>query len=338
MSRQIDNNLFINFSFWPRFYQQLSRGIASYEALGNYIIEQIKIAKSFRKVEPVRELAVVLINIPIKEYKLIGQYYIIWCDCRESKFNYDALESIIDETDTYKFKALSTRGTFEWYKGNNEAAFYFYKEAFGTCYTASEYIDLSRCVAVLKAQEGFHKHAVKDLDNLLPVLRHAEPIVYHEFLNSYATELAEVGRIKEATGAIQIVLASPFVVAYPEWRETGEDIARRGYRASRWIMGFRKINPDNVADLADVRATRPSQPQIAEGRASVSSLAERVEQREEMAKKNKPQENSLEDEDEYERERGKLHRIVADPRTTGNQLKELLRYWEQLKSKQTEQK
>ena len=32
------------------------------------------------RVEQVKELAQVLINIPIKEYQLIAQYYLVWCN------------------------------------------------------------------------------------------------------------------------------------------------------------------------------------------------------------------------------------------------------------------
>ena len=44
------------------------------------------------------------------------------------------------------------------------------------------------------------------------------------------------------------------------------------------------------------------------------------------------------DDNVYLEERARLHRIVADPDTTGEQLKELLRHYEQIKNKQTEQK
>jgi hypothetical protein len=64
--------------------------------------------------------------------------------------------------------------------------------------TISEYIDLSKALAVLKAQDGYHERAIADMENLIPLIRHAEPLVYYELLNSYAVELAEVGRKSEA--------------------------------------------------------------------------------------------------------------------------------------------
>jgi hypothetical protein len=217
----------------PRLYQRLIAGVASHKLLGDCIIEQIKAAQAFRQVEHVKELARVLINIPIREYNLIAQYYLVWCNCRELKYDNEALEKIIDQTKTYKVKALSSRGTFEWYKGNNENALYFYNEALRASPKISEYIEISKSIAVLKGQEGFHKKALDDLENLLPMIRYAKPYVYFDIMNSYAVELAEVGRIEEAAHASSIALASPFAPAYPEWRETHDGITLETCRASR---------------------------------------------------------------------------------------------------------
>src|SRR6185295_20245959 len=86
MSKETDKSLFILPSM-PRFYQQILSGVASYEALGKRIIKWVEDACAFRQVERVRELSTILVNFPIKEYRLIGQYYLVWCDGRESKYN-----------------------------------------------------------------------------------------------------------------------------------------------------------------------------------------------------------------------------------------------------------
>jgi tetratricopeptide (TPR) repeat protein len=246
MSKQIERNRFILSSI-PRLYQQFSIGLANYQVLGNHILEQIKTAKAFRQVNRVQQLAKALDNIPIKEYELIGQYYHIWCQCRELKFDNDALESIIGQTKTYKVKALSSRGTFEWYRGNNETALQFYKEALSLSPTASEYIELSKAVAVLKSQEGFHRSALKDLENIIPIIRYAEPIVYYEFLNSYAVILGETGHLQEAHRISDLTLASPFALAYPEWTGTRDELnARGGYSASRSTVANKFVGPKRL--------------------------------------------------------------------------------------------
>ena len=226
----------------PRLYQQIVSGVASYEALGKRIIKRIELAHAFRQVEQVRELARILINIPIKEYQLIAQYYLVWCKCREYEYPVATLESIIEQTQTYKTKALFSRAAIEGF-GNITEASYFYMEALKTSPTISEYVDLIRGIAALKSAEGFHKSALKDLENLEPLIRHVEPRLYYDFLNSYAFELNEAGRKYEARNISRIVISSPFAFAYPEWQETANDLKEpnRSFVAFRYVS--RKTRP-----------------------------------------------------------------------------------------------
>jgi hypothetical protein len=90
--------------------------------------------------------------------------------------------------------------------------------------------------AVINSEDGNHRGALALLENLFPfahATRSSQPHVYYDYMNSLAVELCEVGRLEEAKNVSQIVLASPFAHAYPEWRETREDIELRGYRRSR---------------------------------------------------------------------------------------------------------
>jgi hypothetical protein len=111
------------------------------------------------------------------------------------------------------------------YQGNLDASLYFYKEALKASPTISEYANLSRAIAVVKAEAGYHKLAVKDLEQLVPILRHTEPAACFDILNSYAVELGEVGRRDEARNVIKLALASPYARAYPEWQQTGKDLS-----------------------------------------------------------------------------------------------------------------
>jgi len=207
----------------PRLYQQILSGVASYEALGKRILTQIKAAQAFRQTEQVRELAGILINIPIKEYQLIAQYYLAWCKCRDLEYHTDILEKIIEQTQIYKAKALVSRAAFEVYRGNTEQAFYFYNEALKTNPTISDYIKASTGIATLKSLEGFNRSALADLEKLIPLLRHADPLNYFEVINSYAMELIQNNRVSEAQEASLIAVTSPFGPFYPEWQETLSD-------------------------------------------------------------------------------------------------------------------
>ena len=176
MSKRTANDLFI-VSSMPRLYQHLLSGIAGYKALGNRIVKQIKAAYAFRQSDTVKELSRILINIPIKEYQLIGQYYLVWCKCRVSQYNSEVLERIIDQTRTFKSKALISRAAFEGYQMNTERELYFYTEALKSRPTVSEHIDILKSIAVIKAKEGFHQSALRELENLIPMVRYAEPLV-----------------------------------------------------------------------------------------------------------------------------------------------------------------
>ena len=115
-------------------------------------------------------------------------------------------------------------------KQDSQAEFYWLKESLKVCPLIEGY----RGIAILKARTGFHASALKDLGNLIPLIRHAEPLECYDFLNSYAVELAESGRIQEARNISKIVINSPFAFAYPEWQGTANDL--RG--SSRSFVAF----------------------------------------------------------------------------------------------------
>ena len=251
MSRQTDTSLFIH-SSTPRLYQRLLNGISDYYQLGNRIIGEIKAAQAFRQIEQVRQLAEVLNNIPVKEYQLIAQYYLIWCDYRNSRYDAEKLEKIVDYTRTYKAKVLSSRAAIDVYQGNVESAFYFYTEALKANSSISDYIHISRAIAVLKGLEGSHDTALAELESLLPMLKHAEPFVYSDVLNSYAVELCETGRLTEASGVSKIIAASPFIAHYPEYRETISEVNQRLSKRRSTV----RINlPSSEPEEAETRPT-----------------------------------------------------------------------------------
>jgi hypothetical protein len=257
MSKDTDKSLFMVSSI-PRLYQQLFTGIANYETLGNRIIRQIKAAHAFRQVEQVRELARLLRNIPIKEYQLIAQYYLVWCKCRESGFQSEALEKIIEQSQTYKSQALSSRAAFEVFTGEMEKALYFYIEALKTAHTISDHVSARVAIAMVKSFEGFHASALKDMESVIPLMRYAEPGLFFNFHNSYAIELNEAGRLYEARNISRFVLASPFAHAYPEWQETGQELKE----PNRAIISVAQIEPEQVkVEKTEIQpASKPTKP------------------------------------------------------------------------------
>jgi hypothetical protein len=252
MSKQTDTSLFMH-SSTPKLSQRLLNGLADYYHLGNRVIGEIKAAQSFRQIERVRQLADVLNNTPIKEYQFIAQYYLIWCNYSDSRYDAEKLERIVDHTRTYKAKVLASRAAIDVYQGNLESALYFYTQALKVCSNISDYIHISRAIAVLKGMEGSHDKVLAELENLLPMLKHAEPFVYSDVLNSYAVELCEAGRLAEATNISKFVAASPFVAYYPEYRETISKVNQRtAKKRSTVSINLPDPEPEEVRPTAKV--------------------------------------------------------------------------------------
>lgn len=216
----------------PLLYQHLLTGVVSYERLGSRVLRQIKSTHAFRQVSVVRELASILLNLPLREYRLIGQYYLVWCKCRDLQLHAGILESIAEQSATYTAKALISRGSFDAYESKFESALHFYAEARKASDSISDYIAASRGIALAKSSEGFHPSALKELEQLIPLLKYAEPLTYFDVINSYAVELNANNRVSEARTASIVAVSSPFSPFYPEWQETFSEVDSKRKRSS----------------------------------------------------------------------------------------------------------
>lgn len=96
-------------------------------------------------------------------------------------------------------------------------------------------LEAQQSIAVLRSLEGEHYATLRELERLAPLAhmigKRGHP-AYGTFLNSYALELSEVGRIEEAEQVANVVAASPFISRYPEWQETVAEIAAKRKRSS----------------------------------------------------------------------------------------------------------
>jgi len=229
----------------PALYQHVLSGIASYAELGTVVLRQIEAAHAFCQLEQVRELARILVNLPIREYELIGQYYLVWCKCRELEYQSDVLEQIAEHSHSYKAKALISRAAFDVYHGNAEGALYFYTEALRVNTTVSDSIKALTGIATLKSIEGFGRSALKDLERLVPILRYAEPLTLFQTLNSYAVELSEHGRVYEAESVLAHAVSSPLAPFYPELQETLSEVRSNRKRQSTAMLS----RPENEQPL-----------------------------------------------------------------------------------------
>jgi tetratricopeptide (TPR) repeat protein len=225
MSVKTPSNFFIDFSlrFHAGFYQRLLKQVSSFNELGNRLVRIAEYERAFRRYDNVNEAAQLLVNLPLVEYQTIGQYYLGLCDYGKGIDPIETFEHVAETAPTrYRILAMQSLAAIGTRRGDHNSQLFWLLESFKIAPSIQSF----RGIAILKAIEGNHKEAVTDFEKYLPLLQYAEPYVHYDFLNSYAVELGEVGRIQEARNICKVILESPFAAAYPEWRETANDLSQ----------------------------------------------------------------------------------------------------------------
>jgi len=232
MSRDTAASFFISSPFLGKaaeLYQVLRRNIESYHQLSNRLIQLAEQAHAFRQFDKVKEYGQVLSHIPVKDYQGIGHYFLGVATHRRAVGNENATRRLLEQAvdtapDAYKLQALLSLSALSFRKRDFDSTLYYFHQTLKAKKLGIAGLQAIKGISILKAIEGSHAQAVKDLESILPMMRYAPAHIYYDLLNSYAVELGEVGRKDEARNVMQIVLASPFIFAYPEWRETAEEL------------------------------------------------------------------------------------------------------------------
>ena len=277
MSDTTATNLFMyspSLGKYTGFYQGLLKGFVSYEHLGNRLIQLAEQAHAFRQFDKVKELGLILSNIPLKKYQPIGLYFLAVATNRKGNGDQEKARQLYElVADTapslYRAKATLSLAAVSSNVGDFESSYYYYNEAIKAASLHAISIDALKGIAVLKAREGYHEHAVRDIENILPLIKHAPPQLYFDLLNSYAVELGIAGRKQEARNISQIVLASPFAHAYLEWQQTAQELKE----PNRSFVTVPSIEPEPV----EVKATEihhASEPEQAENVIAFPALKE----------------------------------------------------------------
>jgi hypothetical protein len=249
MSVKVANSRFIVSSV-TGFYQQLFRRVSSFQELGDSLVREAERAQAFRQIDKLKDLGNMLVRLPSPEHSVIGQYYLTWCEYRNGENVQNKLERIIEQTQTYKPKVLFSLAALMTNNGDVETGARHYLEALKLADSPSTFVGAVKGMAILKSMEGFKVSALKDLESLASIVKYANPKTYYDYLNSLAVEVSEAGRNDEAQKISNFVLASPFINAYPEYRETGKDIALRGYK-SRSSVRIIQTFPGNIVQMTE---------------------------------------------------------------------------------------
>ncbi|MEK6406545.1 MAG: hypothetical protein AABN34_06240 [Acidobacteriota bacterium] len=241
------------------FYQQLASELVRtvrkrevFRELGDKLVELAEEAHIFRDMEVVERASQILTRLQLHpQYQAVGLYYQALCIHRFGLGDIDhaarLLETVAENAPPrYRARAMISLGAKPRRQGDYGAALALYRDAGrfvsrNGIYDPFSTLQIQRMVAVVNGLKGNHRGAIallEDLCRLAHSMRLSQPHVYYDYMNSLAVELGEVGRLEEAKNVSQIVLASPYAGAYPEWRETREEIELRGWRASRARMAF----------------------------------------------------------------------------------------------------
>src|ERR1044072_8431903 len=100
--------------------QQFRGSVSIFQYLGNKLVRKAEIAQAFRHTSTVEELGSILFNLPLREYRLAGQYYLAWCDYRKGKDAQLDIEKIIEQSDTFRAKAFLTLSVIQEMHGEYE--------------------------------------------------------------------------------------------------------------------------------------------------------------------------------------------------------------------------
>jgi hypothetical protein len=255
------------------FYQVIASGLlrARYakhilHGLGDKLIDLAEHSYAFRQMDTLQQVSQVLLTLPLpRRYEIAGQYYQALGIQRLGAGDIETAARLLERvaesaSPRYRVRAVISLGADSFYERDYQSALSLYCEA-GRLALRNDVQDpyatltAQRMVGVIHGLEGNHRGAVRLLEPFFPLartVRSSHPHIYYDYMNSLAVELCEVGRLEEAKNTSQIVLASPFAVAYPEWRETRDEIELRGLRASRAIVAFgqRTSDAEDIVRLA----------------------------------------------------------------------------------------
>jgi tetratricopeptide (TPR) repeat protein len=257
-------------------YAALTRNLYTrqgFELLGRQLAAIARHAYFARQTEVMKEASQLMLALPLsKELKSVAQYYQAICAWKQSQVDEARrlLGYVIDDASPqYQAQGLLTFGAIYIGQGEFETALPHYLEAAQIAgkRDLQTFATAQKMVAVVRSIYGDHQRALADLERLFPMVRaigkHC-PAFYYEFLNSYAVELGEVGRIAEAQNVCAITLASPFAAAYPEFAQTRDELGAKRTAATSSIIAVPAVPEIISSSQAQV------EPEPARARSTIS--------------------------------------------------------------------
>jgi tetratricopeptide (TPR) repeat protein len=277
-------------AFYRKVLSELIRGVyrkQSFSELGNSLVTLADHAYGLRQIDTFEKASDFLLNLPLgAEYESIGRYYQALCIYQRGA-SADARVLLEQMAGTlpirFREKARLAISVICYESGDLQSFSMLNLDASRVAVSSDwrdpqTFVNAQRNLAVLKSVDGDHRGALADFERLFPLSRALgrwRPYLYYDYINSLAVELMEVGRLEEARNAAKIALASPFAGAFPQWRETSDDIELRRRRASRSVVAFHRATADAAFNREAPEANDPSRvpvPELSDSLAAGPSL------------------------------------------------------------------
>jgi hypothetical protein len=247
-----------------------------FELLGRQLAAIARHAYFTRQTEAMKRASQLMLALPLsKDLKSIAQYYQAIGAWKQGDVD-DARQMLSYVIDTasqrYQAQGLLTFGTTYVGQGKLDASLPHYLAA---ARVAGErdlftFAGSQKMMAVVQSIYGDHHQALDNLERLFPLVRAIAkhcPVFYYEFLNSYAVELGEVGRINEAQNVCAITLASSFAAAYPEFAQTRDELAAKRTAATPSIIAVPAAAPELISST---QAQIDPEPEPARARSTIT--------------------------------------------------------------------
>jgi tetratricopeptide (TPR) repeat protein len=294
------------------------------------LIQAAESCYCLKDAEGQRELGGILKNFP-NPIGAIGDYYEAFYLTRTGQYEESQRNlnrALVSAPESYKAKALIALGGLEERRGNFDEALRFRIEV-PKFNNIPFTLESNFGVAALLGMQGDHIQAIKILESLLPNLRLLKgTTLYFDYLNSYAVELGDTGRVNEALDVIQTVVKSPYVPSFQTWRETEHELALKAYK-SRSTISFIQKKKDNLLYLSEHERSERHRRSPFEQPRGVTTIAD---WKKKMVKE--PNGNGEESEDMSPQDMAmKIVEMITKNREDEESLRKLMEYAKELFSK-----
>jgi len=191
-----------------------------------------------RAIEPLTEAAGLLASLTSPHAQAAGNFYLAMVSFRQGDLiNASRLLEATIKTEgsgKYKARAIQSLGIIYRFDGDHNEAFRLYQQAIMRATgPRADFVTIIRAginLSELHSSEGNRSAALADLRQLRPAVQLASqvnPVYAPLWCNEVAFELLQAGRLDEARRFAAFAIASPFARAYPEWRETAQEIEQQ---------------------------------------------------------------------------------------------------------------